>query len=123
MVKYDKRLDILIPIGRPFPIRIDAGKPKSDMGDGKIVIRKPWYVPETEEERIILDVLRAGINNYEKIVDIITTHGDMSETEILETLKELSFNPRKHVVDYPCYFRLFNSKSAPQIKTSLRVEE
>lgn len=122
-VKYDKRLNALIPLGQPFPIRIDAGKPKSDIGDGKIMIKKPWYKPESEEERIVLDVLRAGSDTYEDMVDFIQTHGDMSEVEILETLKELSFNPRKHAVDYPCYFRLYNSKSAPQIRTSLRITE
>ena len=122
-VKYDKRLDILVPIGQPFPIRVDAGKPRGDMGDGKIVIIKPGYRPENEEERIILDVLHAGIDTYESLVNFMLVNGDMSENEILTTLKDLSFRPRKHVVDYPCYFRLYNSKSAPQLKTSLRIQE
>lgn len=107
-VKYDKRLNILLPLGRPFPIRFDAGKPRSEMGDGKIIIRKSYYRPETEEERIVLDVLRAGVDNYEELVEIIETEGDMSEAEVLETVKSLSFMPRKHVLDYPCYFRLYN---------------
>ncbi len=122
-VKYDKRLHILLPIGRPFPIRFDAGKPRTEMGDGRITILKPNYKPETDEERIVLDVLKAGGDNYEELVDFIETNGDMTEDEILSTLKELSFIPRKHVVDFPCYFRLYNSKSAPQLRTSLKVTE
>lgn len=122
-VKYDKRLNSLVPTRRPFPIRFDAGKPRSDMGDGKIVITKDWYKPETEEEEIVLSVIKSGINVYEEIVDYIDEYGDMSEEEVLETIKDLSFIPRKHVLDFPCYFRLYNSKSAPAVKTRLKLEE
>jgi len=122
-VKYDKRLQVLIPIGRPFPIAIDAGKPRSYLGDGRITVRKPKYVPETEEERVVLDVLRAGADRYDELVDYIETYGDMEEGEILATLKELAFVKRKRVVSYPCYFLLYNSKSAPQMRTALRKLE
>lgn len=122
-VKYDRRLSILMPIGKPFPIRFDAGKPRSDMGNGLITILKPKYLPESEEERIILDLIKEGYNKYESILEFLYEHGDMTEYEILETLKNLSFIPRKHVIDYPCYFRLYNSKSAPQVKTSLKLTE
>ena len=121
-VKYDRRTNLLVPIGRPFPIAFDAGKPRSTLGDGKIVVRKPNYIPENEEERLILEVMKAGVDNYEKLVDILETDGDMLETEVLQTLKEMRFTKRKRVVDYPCYFDLYNSKSAPQIRTSLRSE-
>ena len=119
-VKYDKRLQVLLSIGRPFPIPIDAGKPRSYLGDGRIIIRKPKYIPETEEERIVLEVLLAGADRYDELVDYIETYGDMRESEILATLKELAFVKRKRTVSYPCYFGLFNSKSVPQIKTALR---
>lgn len=122
-VKYDRRLDQLIPIGRPFPIAFDAGKPRTELGDGKIIIRKPYYRPETEEERIVLDVLNEGYDTYEKLVDYIQTNGDMDEWEILATLKELKFKRYKRAIDYPCWFGLYNSKSAPQIKTSVRVSD
>ncbi len=122
-VKYEKRSGVLLSIGRPFPIAVDAGKPRRYLGDGRIIITKPQYKAETEEERIVLDVLNTGIDKYEELVDYIVTYGDMDEGEILETLKELSFVRRKRVINYPCYFRIFNSKSAPQMKTSLKSVE
>ena len=125
-VKYDKRMDMLTTISaRPFPISFDAGKPRSEMGVGKIVIKKPTYHPETEEERIVLDVLRAGVDKYEEIVELLETEGDMSERETLMTLKDLGLKlpgkRPKFVIWYPCYYLLYNSKSAPQLKTRLGV--
>lgn len=120
-VKWDKREMVLVPIGQPVQILVDAGKPRSDMGDGKIIIKRPDYIPQTEEERIVLDVLKVGINNYEQLVGYIDTYGDMTESEVLATLKELKFRKNKRVIDYPCVFGLYNSKSAVSIKTSLKV--
>lgn len=122
-VKYDKRMDILIPISKAFTISIDAGKPRSYLGDGKIVIKDGmWeYPPSGEEERIVLELLKAGVNVYEDIVRVLEREGDMSEWEVLATLKELKFKMSKRVIDYPCDFGLFNSKSAPNIKSSLKV--
>jgi len=120
-VKYDRRLNILTPLGRPYPMAIDAGKPRSKLGDGKIYIKRPNFVPENEEERVVIEVIEAGYDIYEDIVDLIETQGDMSEREILATLKELKFVKRKRVLDYPCWFSLFNSKSAPQMRTSLKA--
>ncbi len=122
-VKYDRRMDILVPIGVPFPIAFDAGKPRTGMGDGKIVVRKPKYQPVSEEERIVLDVLKSGVETYEELVDVLETDGDMSESEILTTVKELRFRKSKRVIAYNAYFDLYNSKSAPQVKSSLRVED
>lgn len=122
-VKYDRRMDVLVPIGRVFPISFDAGKPKTQIGDGRMVFKRPDYLVETEEERVVLDVMKAGVSNYEEMVDILDTQGDMEEWEVLATLKELSFNPHKRVIDYPCYLRLFNSKSVPQLQTSLGLAE
>lgn len=128
-VKYDKRMDILIPISKPFSISIDAGKPRSYLGDGKITIKPDrlsdegelLYAPETEEERIVLDVLMAGVDAYEDIINLLEKEGDMSEWETLATLKDLKFKKNKRVIDYPCDFGLFNSKSAPNIKSSLKI--
>lgn len=122
-VKYDRRMGSLEILSKPFPIAFDAGKPRSNMGDGKIVICRANYIPEIEEERIVLDVIRAGADSYDSIVEFILDNGDMSEDEILATLKELKFRRSKRVINYPCYFGLFNSKSAPQIRTSLKTEE
>jgi hypothetical protein len=122
-VKYDPRMAMLNFLGTPFPIQFDAGKPRSDMGDGRIVVNRESYRPETDEERIVLNVVRAGVDKYEDIVDLLTTQGDMEEDEILGTLKELKFRKRKRAVDFPCFFALYNSKSAPSIKSSLRVSE
>jgi hypothetical protein len=116
-------MDLLISISRPYPISIDAGKPRSYLGDGCIVLKKPHYIHETEEERIVLDVLKAGANRYEDIVEILETEGDMSEWETLSTLKELKFRLRKRVLDYPCDFGLYNSKSAPQMKSTVKVAD
>ncbi len=122
-VKYDKRSGVLLSIGRPFPIAIDAGKPRKYLGDGRIIVRKPMYKTETEEERVVLEVLNTGIDKYDDLVHYIETYGDMDEGEVLETLKELAFVRRKRVISYPCFFRIFNSKSVPQMRTSLRLEE
>jgi len=121
-VKYDRRLAVIAPVGKPFPIPVDAGKPRSDLGDGKIVIRREDYEPETEEERIVLDVIKAGGDIYEDMIEFLNTKGDMSEREVLDTLKELKFRKYKRAIDYPCYYGLYNSKSAPQIRTSLKME-
>ncbi len=120
-VKYDKRLQVLISIGRPFPIAVDAGKPRNYLGDGRIIVKKTKYKPETEEERVVLTVLNDGIVKYDELVSYIGEYGDMGEGEILATLKELAFVKRKRVVSYPCFFLLYNSKSPPSFKTSLKV--
>jgi len=122
-VKYDRRRDVLTPISDPFQIRIDGGKPRSYMGDGKIVIKKPGYEPMNEEERVVLMALKSGIDNYEKLVDVLETEGDMEERETLETLKVLKFNRLRRVIDYPCDFGVYNSKSSPQLKGSKRLQE
>lgn len=120
-VKYDRRLDMLIATSRPFTIAFDAGRPRSYIGDGKIMLLKPTYEPESEDERVVLEVLRSGADTYEDIVDTLETKGDMSEWETLEVLKSLKFKKSKRVIDYPCYFGIYNSKSAPSIKTKVRV--
>lgn len=126
-VKYDKRQDVLVPIGKPFIIPVDAGKPRSYIGDGKIIIKKHHYIPQTEEERIVLEVLKAGVTNYDDLVSYIESEGDMSEYEILYTLKELCLKlPGKNlkaVIWYPCVYFLFNSRSAPSLKSGIKVEE
>uniref|UniRef100_A0A6H2A0E3 Uncharacterized protein n=1 Tax=viral metagenome TaxID=1070528 RepID=A0A6H2A0E3_9ZZZZ len=122
-VTYDRRRDYLIPLGRPFPIAFDAGKPRSDLGDGRIVIRRRTYKPENEEERIVLDIIKAGLDTYEDIVALLETEGDMDEAEVLDTLKALKFRKQKRAVDYPCFFGIYNSKSAPNITTRIKVED
>lgn len=126
-VKYDRRLDLLIPVGRPFAIPVDAGKPRSFIGDGKIVVKRPNYAPETQEERIVLECLKAGVDRYEDLVTLLETEGDMSEWETLNTLKHLCLKlpgeRLKGVISYPCYYFIFNSRSAPNMTTKLRVEE
>ena len=120
-VKYDRRMDMLISASKPFSISFDAGKPRSYIGDGKIVIKKKGYTPETEEERIVLDVVRAGVDTYEDIVELLETEGDMSEWEVLSTLKELKFRKVKRAIDYPCDFTVYNSKSAPNMKSTVHT--
>jgi len=120
--RYDAMRDKIELIGKPFQIPVDAGKPQSSLGDGKIRIRRPNYYPETEEERIVIEVVKAGYDCYEDIVELIATEGDMGEAETLATLKELKFRKNKRAIDYPCWFSLFNSKSAPALKTSLKME-
>lgn len=122
-VKYERRIDVLVPYGRITTIPVDAGKPRSYLGDGKIHLKKSDYEPENEEERIVLDVIKAGYDTYDGIVGLLESDGDMSEREVLDTLKELSFRKNKRVIDYACFYRIYNSKSAPQMKTAIRVEE
>lgn len=126
-VKYDKRMDLIIPISRPFPIPVDAGKPRAYIGDGKIIIRKPDYKPETVEETIVLESIKAGLDTYEELVDVLVDTGDISEYEILSTLKNLCLKlpgrKPKFVIWYPCIYHIFNSRSAPSLKTQIKVEE
>ena len=122
-VKYDMRVNDFIHIGQPYPIAIDAGSPRSDLGDGTIILRNTRYQPVTDEERIVLDVIKAGADTYGTIVDIIENYGDMTRNEILVTLKELKFRRNKRAIDYPCWFSLYNSKSAPQLRTKVKVED
>lgn len=125
-VKYDRRMDMIIPIGKPFAIPVDAGKPRSYIGDGKIVIKKPWYKPETPEEAIVMEAIKAGLDTYEGLVEFLEAAGDMSEYEVLSVLKDLCLNlmPRKRfkgILWYPCVYHIFNSKSAPNLRTSIKV--
>ena len=125
-VKYDRRMDMLIPIGRPFAIPVDAGKPRSYIGDGKIIVKKHNYTPETPEEAIVLEAIKAGLDTYEGLVEFLEAAGDMSEYEVLATLKILCLNLRprykpKFVIWYPCVYHIFNSKSAPNLKTSIKT--
>ena len=124
-VKYDRRMDLIVPIGAPFAIPVDAGKPRSFMGDGRIVIRKPEYKAATEEEQVVMDALRTGIDNYEELVAFLECEGDIAEVETLAILKELCLKlpgrAPKFVIDYPCIYKLFNSKSDPSLKTNVRV--
>lgn len=122
-VAYDRRLDILEGVGRPFPMAFDAGVPRSYLGDGKIQVKRWRYQPENEEERIVLDVLKAGVDKYEDLVEVLETDGDMSQGEVLSTLKELKFRKRKRVLEYNCFFSIYNSKSSPNIRTSVRALE
>jgi hypothetical protein len=128
-VKYDRRMDLIIPVGRPFPIPVDAGKPRRYIGDGKIVVRRPDYQPETEEEQIVLTCLKAGINDYEQLVAYLENTGDMSEFEVLRVLKDLSLNLQdegkrpKFVIDYPCIYKIFNSRSTPNLTTKVKVSD
>jgi hypothetical protein len=128
-VVYDKRKDVLVPLGQPFPMPVDAGRPRSELGDGRIRITdRGWrYMPETEEERVVLEVLKSGIGVYEDIVDLLETEGDMSEREVSDTIKALGLKlPGKRpkmVLDFPCYYKIYNSKSAPQLKTNVKVLE
>ena len=126
-VKYDKRMDMIIPIGRPLAIPVDAGKPRPYIGDGKIVIKRHHYRPENLEEAIVLEAVKAGLDTYEGLVAFLQATGDMSEFEILATLKELCLklpNKRpKFAITYPCLYFIFNSRSAPQLRTSLKVSD
>ncbi len=122
-VKWDARLNILSPIGRSFPIAIDAGKPRSYLGDGKIVVLKTDYQAQTEEERIVLECLNAGLDNYDELVEYMLENGDMTEWEILETLKELKFRRSKHIIEFPCFFGLYNSKSAVNLTSGVKISE
>ena len=124
-VKYDKRMDMIIPIGRPFAIPVDAGKPRPYIGDGKIIIKKPHYRPENPEEAIVLEAIKAGLDTYERLVSFLKAGGCMSEFEILAILKGLCLKlpgrRPKFVIEYPHIYGIFNSRSAPNLKTSLKV--
>ena len=118
-VAYDRRLSSLLPIDKPFPMAFDAGKPRSNIGDGKIKVIKKDFQPVGRVEKKIYEALQAGVTNYEELVEGVR----LDESEILLTLKLWRFTKGRRVIDYPCFFGLYNSKSAPQIKSSLKVEE
>lgn len=124
-VKYDMRMDLIIPIGRPFAIPLDAGKPRPYIGDGKIVIKKSYYKPETPEEAIVLEAIKAGLDTYDDLVDFLEATGDISEFEVLATLKELCLKlpgkRPKFAINYPCVYHIFNSRSAPNLRTNIKV--
>ena len=126
-VRYDRRMDLIIPVSSPLAIPVDAGKPRSFIGDGKITIRKPNYQPQSAEERIILDSIKAGYDTYDELVEFLENESGISQNEILVTLKELCLKlpgrKPKFAIAYPCYYFIFNSRSAPQLKTSIKVDE
>lgn len=123
-VKYDSRLELLVPMGRATIIPVDAGKPRTYMGDGRIVVRRPDYQPETEEELLVLDALKAGHDTYENLV-LFLEEGEMSEIETLATLKSLCLKlpgkRPKFAIWYPCVYHIFNSRSAPSMTTRVKA--
>ena len=123
-VRYDRYKEILINVGRPFIIPLDAGKPRNFIGDGKIIIKKPNYIPENEEERVVLEALKSGIDGYDELAQTLMDYSEMPESETLTTLKRLGlklpFERPKFVIDYPCFYKIFNSKSPPQMTTRLK---
>lgn len=124
-VKYDKRMDLIVPVSRPYAIPLDAGKPRTYIGDGKIIIKKPNYKPESADEKIVLDCIKSGMDTYESLVSFLEELGGMSEYETLTVLKELCLKlPRKRpkfVIWYPCIYHIFNSRSAPNLKTKIKL--
>ncbi len=129
-MKWDKRRDTLTPMPLnqiPFLIPLDAGIPRSYLGDGKIKIRRPDYVPENDYEYNILEVIKSGVDVYEDIVALLTKEEVMNESDISNTVKKLGlkipgYRP-KMVLDYPCDFKTYNSKSAVALKTSIKFGE
>lgn len=127
-VKWDINKKRLVKIMMaPHTFIFDGAKPKKFLGDGKIKILRHDYMPYNEDERVLLDVIKSGYDDYDAIVDLLYNEGDMDEDEVLETLKQLQFGRDrygifKRVIEYPCWFLVYNSKSAPQIKSSMRVE-
>jgi len=125
-VKYDKRMDLLVPVGKPFPIPVDAGKPRSYIGDGRIVVKKPNYQPDSDDEELVLEALKSGIDNYDELVMFLDDKGSMTAGETLAIVKELGLKlpgkRPKFVISYPCIYKLFNSRSAPNMKSSIKIE-
>jgi hypothetical protein len=126
-VAYDHYRDRLTPVGRFQSIPVDAGKPRSDIGDGKIVIRNRNYTPQTPEEYIVIEAIKAGINDYKTLVAFLDAEGDISEMDTLLTLKDLCLKlpgkRPKFAIWYPCIYHIFNSQSAPNLTTRLKAEE
>ena len=129
-MKWDKRRDTLTPMPLnqiPFLIPLDAGVPRKELGDGIIRIRRGDYVPENDHEYNVLEVIKSGVNVYEDIVNLLVQEKVMSQQEIGDTVKKLGlkipgYRP-KMVLDYPCYFKIYNSKSAVALNTSVKFEE
>lgn len=127
-VVYNNRRDVFEPRGRATALPpVDAGKPRDFIGDGKIRIRKSDYKPATLEEEIVLDAIKEGYDDYSELVDFLEDEGGMPEAETLATLKDLAlYNPmkrKKFAIWYPCYYFIFNSRSAPNITTKVKAEE
>lgn len=116
-VAYDRRKMILVPTKKPVVLSYDGGKPRSYLGNGIITITKNWYQGETDDEQLVLGAIKAGVNRYEDLVTILEDQAGMTEAEVLTTLKDLKFRKTKRVITYPDFFGLYNSKSAPQIKS------
>lgn len=124
-VAYDRKAEKLVPTSKSFPMAYDAGKPRSYLGDGKIFIKseKSWYRAETDDEELVLSCIKSGLNVYEDIVDVLGRDAGMSESEVLATLKELKFRKTKRIIDYPCFFSLFNSKNSPELSAKGLLSE
>ena len=121
-VRYDKRMGQFIHLGEPTALSFDAGEPMRYLGDGLIRITRPEYEPQDENERVVMEALRQGYNTYEGLVEILGEHSKMDEWEVLETVKGLKYWKHKRAIDYNDWFRVYNSKSVPNQKTSLKGE-
>jgi len=120
---YDPGKEILIRSPMPIYImRVDGAEPVDWLGEPIRIIDKDY--DGTKDENKILDAVRSGIVTWEeldKTVRLIPKTGLLKDEWLVKNTQALRrtlrglFLMKPPVVLYGCWFRLFNSKSAPQI--------
>jgi hypothetical protein len=96
-------------------LRLDGAKPVTDLGKPITIINNDYKAYKQEVK--ILDAIKSGITTYEDLLsEVKLKKGDDS---ILSILKHL-FLRRPQVIDYGCWFNVYNSRSTPQIKSKVK---
>ena len=89
-------------------IRIDGAKPVTELGED-ITIIDDLYKGDRYEKRVI-DAINSGIVTYEDLKSNIKFRN--KDKSVLKILKRLFINK---VITYGCWFKVYNSKSAPNV--------
>ena len=104
----------------PYPIdviKLDGARPVTELGM-PIEIIDSGYVGSKVEMKL-LDAIRSGVVTFEDLVREVK-YRRRDDTTVLKVLKYL-FMHKPKVINYGCWFNIFNSRSKPQISGSKRI--
>lgn len=98
-------------------IRLDGAQPVDYLGEPVTIIDAEYKGNKNEQK--LLDAINSGIDTYEGLLAELKYRN----TNVLSIMKSLYstriIRKQKPVINYGCWFRLYNSKSAPNIKTNV----
>ena len=104
----------------PYPIdviKLDGARPVTDLGMPIHILDNEYSGSKVEIK--VLDAVKSGITTYEDLLKEVKFRV-RDDTSVLKILKYL-FMHKPKIVNYGCWFNVFNSRSKPQISGSKRI--